>query len=92
MEQTSRFKIKRISLVLLANAGLSGAFLAIGALTTGGGIVLWLFFVLQTVILFRMMNCYGLEKGWAIFLSILLTVTGWVACFLLVASGTRMVC
>lgn len=92
MDHINWLRVRRISLVLLANAGLSGGSLAIAGAFSGGGYVCWLFLVVQALILFRMLRRYAVEKGTAVFLSILLTVTGWVVCFLLIAGIGRIVC
>jgi hypothetical protein len=92
MDSINWLRIRKISLVLLATIGLSAGFSIMAAAFAGGGYACWPLMALQTWIICRLLRHYSVEKGLAIFLSIVLTVTGWVAIFLLLAAGTRIVC
>jgi len=91
MENTKRLRVRRIAGVLLANAGLSAGFFPIGAFS-GGGYACVPLLIVQPWILFRMWRNLDINKGWAVFLSILLTVTGWAATFLVVVMALHIQC
>ena len=90
MGYINKLRIRRISLVLLAGGGLTAGFFALAAFT-GAGFACWLFLAAQAWMLFRMLRQFAVEESPAIFLSILLTIISWVAGFLLIAAGGRMV-